>query len=594
MSVAPVQVKKLSAFSVFRNRDFTKLWTAQLIETIGTALTSLAASIYVFKITDSAMSVGLMLMATAAPSLVVGLFAGVFVDRYDRKRIMVIAELLRAILVFLIPILAPINIIWLYVIVMLTSAIGQFFDPAQESVLPEVASEEELAAANSLMAISSFGATAVGFAASGLIASAANINWAFYINAGTYLVSMVCILLVQIKPLVVEGVTNASLVVKNLKVGLNQLFDTPILRSLFWSMIPVLVAFGLSNALLLPFATRALGATEFEYGLQEGITSIGFVVGSLLMAGFFDRMREGAWLATGFIGMALLGIVYSFNQSIPFAIVIVMISGFFNAPSAIARRLVIQRNTPREMRGRVNSVFFVSRDIFFLVGMGAAGLADFMDVRWMYFGGSVLLLGGGVLILLLPGLRQNLAEWKRALSLLKTAPVTGGLGAGRLALPADFDTLAGLLPSLSTLNSKERQEFLSQAQVLEAPAGTTIIRHGESSDTAYFILSGKAVAGIATSEGSYRSLSSMTKGDFFGEISALTGAARTADVVAEEAISLIQVPATTLRKLMSNPALSSLLLSTMTERLGRTTIQELPRFAGVDQQAVRDLRTSTE
>jgi CRP-like cAMP-binding protein len=359
-------------------------------------------------------------------------------------------------------------------------------------------------------------------------------------------------------------------------------------------MIPVLVAFGLSNALLLPFATRALGATEFEYGLQEGITSIGFVVGSLLMAGFFDRMREGAWLATGFIGMALLGIVYSFNQSIPFAIVIVMISGFFNAPSAIARRLVIQRNTPREMRGRVNSVFFVSRDIFFLVGMGAAGLADFIDVRWMYFGGSVLLLGGGVLILLLPGLRQNLAEWKRALSLLKTAPVTGGLGAGRLALPADFDTLAGLLPSLTTLNSKERQEFLSQAQVLEAPAGATIIRHGESSDTAYFILSGKAVAGVATSEGSYRSLSSMTKGDFFGEISALTGTARTADVVAEEAISLIQVPATTLRKLMSNPALSSLLLSTMTERLGRTTIQELPRFAGVDQQVVRDLRTSTE
>ena len=60
------------------------------------------------------------------------------------------------------------NVIWLYVIVMLTSAIGQFFDPAHESVLPEVASDEELAAANSLIAISSFGSTAVGFAAAGL------------------------------------------------------------------------------------------------------------------------------------------------------------------------------------------------------------------------------------------------------------------------------------------------------------------------------------------------------------------------------------------------------------------------------------------
>ena len=57
------------------------MWSGQLISTIGSALTSLAASIYVFRLTNSALSVGLMLMATAAPSLLVGLFAGVFVDR---------------------------------------------------------------------------------------------------------------------------------------------------------------------------------------------------------------------------------------------------------------------------------------------------------------------------------------------------------------------------------------------------------------------------------------------------------------------------------------------------------------------------------
>ena len=88
----------LSPFSVFRNRSFSLLWTGQLVSTIGSALTSLAASIYIFRLTGSALSVGLMLMATAAPSLLVGLFAGVFVDRYDRKRIMIIADIARAIL----------------------------------------------------------------------------------------------------------------------------------------------------------------------------------------------------------------------------------------------------------------------------------------------------------------------------------------------------------------------------------------------------------------------------------------------------------------------------------------------------------------
>src|SRR5574341_1452843 len=97
----------LSPFAVFQNRNFSLLWTGQLVSTMGSALTSLAASIYVFRQTGSALSVGLMLMATAAPSLLVGLFAGVFVDRYDRKKIMIASDVLRAILIALIPLLVP-------------------------------------------------------------------------------------------------------------------------------------------------------------------------------------------------------------------------------------------------------------------------------------------------------------------------------------------------------------------------------------------------------------------------------------------------------------------------------------------------------
>src|SRR5512146_2089335 len=85
-----------SPFAIFRNRSFTLLWTGQLVSTIGSSLTSLAASILVFRLTGSAMSVGLMLMATAAPSLLVGLFAGVLVDRYDRRKIMIAADLIQA------------------------------------------------------------------------------------------------------------------------------------------------------------------------------------------------------------------------------------------------------------------------------------------------------------------------------------------------------------------------------------------------------------------------------------------------------------------------------------------------------------------
>src|SRR5262245_12244480 len=168
-----------SMFAVFRNRDFRFLWTGQLVSTIGSSLTDLAAGILIFQRTQSALAVGLMLMATAIPSLVVGLVAGVFVDRYSRKQIMIPSDLIRSVLVFSIPFLIQINIVLLYVVVILASSVKQFFDPAEQSVLPDVATEEELAAANAFLSISSFGSTAIGFAAAGFLAATGEIAIAF-------------------------------------------------------------------------------------------------------------------------------------------------------------------------------------------------------------------------------------------------------------------------------------------------------------------------------------------------------------------------------------------------------------------------------
>jgi MFS family permease len=291
-AVAPPQP---SMFAVFKKRDFTLLWFSQLISTSGSALTDLAAGILIYRATGSALAVGLMLAATALPALVVGLVAGVFVDRYDRKKIMIVSCLLRAVLVASIPAIVAININLLYVIVFINAAIAQFFDPAQESVIPDVATDEELAAANSFLSISSFGSTAIGFAAAGLLASLASIEIAFYIDALTFLVSAGLILFVTVRPIVAEEETSVRVVVAGLKDGFKYLSSTTILRNSFISGVPAYFSFGLWNVLLLPFAITILNATEFEYGLQEGLTSVGFVVGSLFMAKYTDRLREGQW-----------------------------------------------------------------------------------------------------------------------------------------------------------------------------------------------------------------------------------------------------------------------------------------------------------
>ena len=578
----------LSPFAVFRNRNFSLLWTGQLISTMGSALTSIAASIYIFRLTDSALSVGLMLMATAAPSLLVGLFAGVFVDRYNRKTIMITADVIRAGLILLVPILAPLNVIWLYVIVMLISAIGQFFDPAHESVLPEVASDEELASANSLIAISGFGSTAVGFAAAGLIATAANLNWAFYFDALSFILSGLCIFLLRIKHTQTEEETSVAVVIQNLRAGVRQVLDTPILRSLFSVQSLLLVAFGLSNALLLPFTLRALNASEFEFGLQEGLTSLGFVFGSLLMAKIFDRLNAGAWLAVSYLAMAILGIIYSFLHSIVLAIVIVTISGFFNAPASIGRRLIVQRNTPREMRGRVSSVFFVTRDILFLVGMSAAGLADIMDVRLLNLISALMLLVAGIAVLFVPDLGQSAAQWKRTFSLLKGVEAAPRLGAGRPATLVEVERFISHMPALAGMSLKERAQLASDTLVAEAPGGKVVLYRGEASDSAYFILKGSVAAGYIKDE-EYIILNYMHKGDFFGEVAALTGAQRTANIITEEECEFLILPSKVMRRLAQNHAgLREVFYTVISERLSQT---ELPHGVSLDQQLLRELRT---
>jgi DHA3 family macrolide efflux protein-like MFS transporter len=595
VTAAPVPAPAtVGPFAIFRNRYFVYLWTGQFISTVGDALTSLAAGIIVFQVTHSILNVGIMLMVSSIPTLVFGLVAGVFVDRFDRKTIMVASVVIRAGLVAAIPLSLALtnNILWLYVIVLLSASVQQFFDPANDSVLPEIASDEELAAANSLMAIAQFGSTAIGFALAGLLIGT-SLELVFWIDTATFLFSGLMISLVAVKPLEVEEEATVRDIVRNLGVGARFILKSSVLRSATVLQTPRMVVIGLQNVLLLPFALQVLNATEFEYGLQEGITSIGFVIGSLLMARYAERIREGSWMVLSFLGMGIAGLLYALSSNIWMAIVLIGVSGVLNAPSFVASRLINQRNTPRDMRGRVFSTSYVIRDVAYLIGMGLAGLADIWDVRIMFAVSSGLLILIALAGSRLPGIGQPAAEWGRTITLLRTAP-KAPLGAQRAVTPADIEALGRYIPALAGMPQRDRDRLIASGRVVTANAGTAITKAGDSGDSAYFIMSGRVAVGAATDGGEYRSLANIGAGDMIGEIAALTGSTRTADVVAEEETELMEVPAATLRQLMARPEFGSLVLGKMSERLARTaSIGDLPRFGRLDQQALREMRSET-
>ena len=582
--------EKISPTAVFKKRDFVLMWVAQLVSTAGSSLTDLAAGIYIYSVTGSVFLVGVTLMATAVPSLVVGLIAGVFVDRYDRRSVMIWTCLIQAVVVGLIPFLIGVNTALLFVAILINAGVKQFFDPAYESLIPEIASDDELEAANAYLSIASFGSTAIGFAGAGLLASAFSIDWAFWIDALTFLFSAGCIYLLKVRSKIeVAEDTSVGVVIDNLKTGISTIIHTPMLRRLFLLAAPVFFAFGLWNVLLLPMAIEVLGGSDFEYGLQEGLTSIGFVAGALFMAKYSDRLPTGNWLMVGYLGMGIGGIFYALSPNIAIAIVWVIVTGFFNSPSSVGRQTLLQRNTPRELRGRVFSGLYVMRDIIFLLGMAGAGLADVIDVRVMLIFSSLILVVVGVVAAVTPGIGRPAAEWRRGLTALRAKPAATTATA-RLATVSDFDRLAGRLATFSLLNDTQRAAFIDQARVREVPEGERVVSKGDEATCAYFILEGEAAAGIPEPDGGYRGLSTMGSGDFFGEIAALTGSARTADVVVTQPTILMEVPAETLRLAMEVPEVDTLMTSTVRERLQRTNQPDLPRLASMDRSALRELQ----
>jgi CRP-like cAMP-binding protein len=288
--------------------------------------------------------------------------------------------------------------------------------------------------------------------------------------------------------------------------------------------------------------------------------------------------------------MGVFGILYGLAPNMQFAILMVTITGFLNAPQSIARRLLLQRHIPREMRGRVFAAMFVSRDVLFLVGMAGAGLADLFDVRMLVVVSSAVLIVAGLATQLAPGLGRPAAEWRRSFQLLRTAPEAPGLGTGRAANMLDLDRLIDLLPELKALPMERRNEFLTGATIAKAPPGCAIVRVGEASDSAFFVLGGKAVAGVPDEGGEVRSLATIGPGDFFGEIAAITGSPRTANVVSEGFTEVMEIPATTLRGLRDVPEMGTVINLKLSERLTRTANADLVRLAGLDQRDLRDLR----
>jgi len=184
-------------FEPLRSRDYRRLWIGQLISVMGDKVDQIALGILVYEATGSGLQMGIVLAISMLPAALFGMFAGAYVDRFDKRRTMLVADLVRAVLVLSVPLVAEYSIAAVYAVALAVATVSLFFEPAKLSLIPKLVDEDELMAANSLDSATVSAAELVGLAfAAGLVAGL-GYRLAFVFDAVTFLASALFILAIR-------------------------------------------------------------------------------------------------------------------------------------------------------------------------------------------------------------------------------------------------------------------------------------------------------------------------------------------------------------------------------------------------------------
>ena len=391
-------------FEALRNRDFRLLWFARSVSLLGSWLLVVAVPAYVFTLTGSLVATGLTLAAEFLPPVLLGPIAGVLVDRWDRRRVMIAADLLRAVAVALLVLAREPGDVWLVYLALVAESVGTvLFRPAAQAHTPVVVgSGNTLSSANALNAVTDGVVRLVGAPLGGVLLGWAGFDLLVWVDTATYLLSAVAIVLTTRLTAPTERAPGGvGAILAELRAGLAFLRAERTARGLLLVNTVFLGANACLTALLIPFGVTVLGGSG-QVGLVMSALGVGFLLGSPLVRVLVDRtapayLLGGALVVTG-VGFALLFAATTLLLALPAAVLI----GAAGSTALVVGQTTLQRVTPNEVLGRIGSVLFTGEAIATFAGavVGPA-VAQALSITWAaYLAGAATVLSGLIGLLL--------------------------------------------------------------------------------------------------------------------------------------------------------------------------------------------------
>ncbi|MBM7773154.1 MFS family permease [Actinokineospora baliensis] len=380
------------------------MWFGRFVSQLGSWLLVVAVPVQVFVLTGSMAATGLTLAAEFLPPVLFGPVAGVWVDRWDRRRVMVVADLVRAGAVACLLLVREVGDLWLvYAVLVVESSGTVLFRPAAQAHTPAVVGTGPvLSSANAVNAVTDGVVRLVGAAAGGVLLGWVGFGVLVMVDVGSYLVSAVAVLRTAARGGRRAG--GEGRVWADLRWGLTFLRTNGTAGGVLVVMSLFLGANACLTALLVPYGVTVLGGSG-QIGIVLSALGIGFLLGAPVMRVLVDRVAPGP-LVGGALAATGVGFVavFSATTTTPAALAAVGV-GAVGSVAMGATQTTLQRVTPNEGLGRVSSVVFTGEAVATFVGaiVGPA-VAQALSLTWAaYLAGLATILSGLVAWRLLPG-----------------------------------------------------------------------------------------------------------------------------------------------------------------------------------------------
>jgi DHA3 family macrolide efflux protein-like MFS transporter len=396
--------------------SFLLLWQGQLVSILGDVVYAVALGFWILEVTGSTALMGALMAASTLPRVVISPIAGVFVDRVDRKKLMILMDVIRGIGVALVGAAAIFGFIevWMvFVVGVVLGICGAFFSPATSAVIPDITAKSKIVQANSVFAMIQTGGGMVGSPIGGFFYQAFGAAFLFLFNGISYLFSAANLLFAKIPRIFHEK--QRSHFFSDLGSGFSFVWRFRGLRTIMG--VAAIINFFASMAIMLflPFFRQGAGPERLPVDIgpaMYGIAVAFFTAGMFLGFGLGSAVkippswRHALFNASGMSFMFLCAL-FPFVRAFPLACAMLAIAGFGNAVLNVFIMATMQLTVPQDMRGKVFGLMGMLTQGLTPIAFAIGGvLAEFIPVGYLISACFAIDFLAGTPLLFLPSFRR--------------------------------------------------------------------------------------------------------------------------------------------------------------------------------------------